>query len=161
MSNREHVDPGRFTPYSPLQSRLPEPGSGKKRHWTSASKALREQIDPLKEARDAAKKRLGDFNTEAIRNLEQLHGIKRTGTRRLSLGPLPGDCVERRRGRLTKASAAGGRTAWNSSSGRRPDQAGTRAMEWWLQVPGGGVRSRQAVDDRWDRELPVSTGPTG
>lgn len=60
---------------------------------------LREQIDPLKEARDAAKKRLGDFNLEAIRNLEQLHEINGFLHQYLSYAR---DCVERRRGQLAQ-----------------------------------------------------------
>jgi hypothetical protein len=60
---------------------------------------LREQIDPLKEARDGAKKRLADFDLQAIRNLEQLHEINGFLHQYLSYAR---DCVERRRGQLAQ-----------------------------------------------------------
>ena len=60
---------------------------------------LREQIDPLRQARDTAKKRLGDFNLEAIKNIEQLYEIDGFLYQYLSYAR---DCVDRRRRQLAQ-----------------------------------------------------------
>lgn len=60
---------------------------------------LREQIDPLRQARETAKKRLGDFNLEAIKNIEQLYEIDGFLYQYLSYAR---DCVDRRRRQLAQ-----------------------------------------------------------
>lgn len=63
-------------------------------------KNLEDRINPLREARDAARKARGDADLAAIRNLEQLHEINGFLSQYLSATR---DCVDRRRGQLAQA----------------------------------------------------------